>query len=88
MAAKKTVTIEHIASAKSDAVVWVAGDECGCDEMSLFANRGELEQWRRDLGKPEGSTLSLADATKHGVEVFGSRLAPPAPEPDPRQSSR
>lgn len=67
--------VEHAEPA--DAVVWVAGEECGCDEMALFANRAELEAWKKALDKPEGNTLTLAEATKHGVEVFGTRLAPP-----------
>ncbi len=58
----------------SDAVVWLGGEDCGCDEMLLFANRSELAEWRRTLGKPEGKTLSLDEATAYGVQVFGDRL--------------
>lgn len=58
----------------ADAVVWVAGEDCGCDEMVIFANRAELAEWRRTLGKPEGRTLSLDEATAYGVRVFGNRL--------------
>lgn len=58
----------------AEAVVWVAGEECGCDEMVIFANRAELAEWRRILAKPEGRTLSLEDATAYGVRVFGNRL--------------
>lgn len=64
--------IEHAEPA--DAVVWVREQKCSCDEMVLFANKAELEDWRRRLGKPEGHTLSLADATMYGVRTFGERL--------------
>lgn len=54
--------------------VWVAGEDCSCDEMVFFINRAELAEWRQRLGKPEGRTLSLDDATAYGVSVFGDRL--------------
>jgi copper chaperone CopZ len=58
----------------ADAVVWVAGEECGCDDMILAVSRAELAEWRQALGKPEGHTLSLEEATAYGVKVFGARL--------------
>lgn len=58
----------------AEAVVWVAGEGCGCDEMVIFSNRAELAEWRRTLSKPEGNTLSLDEATAYGVRVFGNRL--------------
>lgn len=58
----------------SDAVAWVAGEDCSCDEMVFFASRAELAEWRQRLGKPEGQTLSLDDATAYGVSAFGDRL--------------
>ncbi|MBL9100926.1 MAG: cation transporter [Myxococcales bacterium] len=58
----------------ADAVVWVREQKCSCDEMVLFANKAELEGWRRRLEKPEGHTLTLADATMYGVRTFGDRL--------------
>ncbi len=58
----------------ADAVVWLGGEDCGCDEMLLFASRSELAEWRRRLGKPEGKTLSLEEATAYGVRFFGGRL--------------
>ncbi len=80
VAIRITVNGDRVERAEpADAVVWVAGEDCGCDEMALFANRAELEAWRRALDKPEGNTLTLAEATKYGVEVFGSRLTPPGP---------
>jgi copper chaperone CopZ len=57
-----------------EAIVWVAGEDCSCDEMVFFANRAELTEWRQRLGKPEGRTLSLDEGTAYGVSVFGDRL--------------
>jgi hypothetical protein len=59
----------------ADAIVWVGGKD-KCDEMLFFANRAELAEWRRELGKPEGRILTLEEATAHGVKAFGSQLRP------------
>jgi hypothetical protein len=63
----------------ADAVVWLGsdGEDCGCDEMLLFASRSELAAWRKELGKPEGKTMSLEEATAYGVRIFGAHLRPP-----------
>ena len=63
------VSGQQIISAKPEGVVIVKGR--GCDKMSFFSSKEAGEKWQKEHDG-EGTLFTLANAVKHGADIFGS----------------
>jgi hypothetical protein len=63
------VSGQRIVSAEPAGIVIVKGR--GCDKMSFFSSKEAGEKWQREHDG-EGTLFTLANAVKHGADIFGS----------------
>ncbi len=63
------VSGQQIISAEPAGIVIVKGR--GCDKMSFFSSKEAGEKWQREHDG-EGTLFTLANAVKHGADIFGS----------------
>lgn len=68
-----------------DSVVWfpLAEDPCcpvaqsRCPNINFFCSPDHQDAWRQSRGRPEGLSMTMAEAFEAGQEIFGALLAPP-----------
>jgi hypothetical protein len=63
------VSGQQIVSAEPAGIVIVKGR--GCDKMSFFSSKEAGEKWQQEHDG-EGTLFTLANAVKHGADIFGS----------------
>lgn len=63
------VSGQQIVSAEPAGIVIVKGR--GCDKMSFFSSKEAGERWQKEHDG-EGTLFTLANAVKHGADIFGS----------------
>jgi Alkylmercury lyase len=63
------VSGQRIVSAEPAGIVIVKGR--GCDKMSFFSSKEAGEKWQKEHDG-EGTLFTLANAVKHGADIFGS----------------